>query len=323
MLGTLGLVAWRMGRLDEALAAYQQLDALATSEGDRQTQATVRYNVFNTTATKEYMLPTPAGRAKLMQLAREALEAATAVQRQSTMIRSHGALAELLANEPGARAAALEHVRECVELATKVRQPTDEAVCSWIEADLRYSDDPRKARAAEVRALDATARANNPVTTAYSARRHMRLSWQIKPRDEAIRDSLSALNAVETLRALQDNSSSSAAFFSTWTLDYYWLSGQLLQDGRDGDLALAFSVTERMRARALLDALGRSRAPRDPSHPAVREHRETLEAIASLQRTLMSPALDQARRRAGLRELDELERREQEARRQNRPRLPG
>ena len=234
---------------------------------------------------------------------------------QTVMIRSHSALAELLANEPGARAASLEHVRECVELSPKVQQPHDEAVCSWIEAGLRYSDDLRKARAAEVRALEATARANNPVTSAYSARRHMRLSWQIKPPDEAIRDSLSALNAVETLRALQDNASSSAMFFTTWTLDYYWLSGRLLQDGRDEDLPLAFSVTERMRARVLLDALSRSRAPRNPSHPTVTEHREALEAIASVQRTLMNPSLDKARRRTALHELDELEQREQEVRR--------
>lgn len=316
MLDTMALVAWRMGRFDEALAAYRQLDALATAEGDRQTQATVRYNVFTTTAMKEYTLPTPGGRARLILLGRQALDATTAVQRVSAMVRSHSALADLLANEPGGRAAALGHVQECMKLAARARQPYDEAVCSWIEADLRSSDEPRQARAAEVRALDATLRANNPVATAYSARRHMRLSWQIKPRDEAIRDSLSALNAVEALRALQGDASSSAPLFSTWTLDYYWLSGRLLQDGRDGDLPLAFSVTERMRARALLDALSRSRAPRDPSHPTVKEHREALEAIASVQRTLMSPSLDQARRRAVLEELDELERREQEAQRQ-------
>jgi CHAT domain-containing protein len=144
----------------------------------------------------------------------------------------------------------------------------------------------------------------------------MRHSWNTKSRAAAIRDSLSAIDSVETLRALQDDANSSAALFSRWTLDYYWLSGRLLQEGQDDDLAQAFLVTERMRARSLLDALDRSRPRRDPRHPAVKERRAALEAIAAVQRVLMDPTLDDQRRRARLRELEDLERREQEAQRQ-------
>lgn len=131
-----------------------------------------------------------------MRLVERALEAGTAAPHQLVMIRSHSALAELLANVPGARPAALEHLKQCLTLATKARRPSDEAVCSWIEAALHRSDQPRKAKAAELRALDATTRANNPRTQAYSAGRHMRLSWRTKTRDEAIRDSLAAIDAV-------------------------------------------------------------------------------------------------------------------------------
>ena len=179
------------------------------------------------------------------------------------------------------------------------------------------ADDPRTARAAETRALDATARANNPRTDAYSAGRHMRFSWNTKSRGEAIRDSLAAIDTVETLRALQDDANSSAALFSAWTLDYYWLSGRLLQDGRRRGRPLAFSITERMRARSLLDVLDRSRpvtrsaAPRRSGSSG-----QLLEAIAAVQRSLMDPTLDEERRRAALRELEGLERREQEAQRQ-------
>ena len=41
-----------------------------------------------------------------------------------------------------------------------------------------------------------------------------------------------------------------------------------------------------------------------------------LESIAAVQRTLMDPTLDDSRRRASVRELEVLEDREQEARRQ-------
>lgn len=315
-LVALGQVMVRLARLDDALAMYARLDALATEHGNAPDQAIARYNVFNASAMKENLLPTPRGRDTLMQLATRALDAGMAAPHELVMIRSHGALAEFRANVPGARADALEHVQQCLALAARARRPHDEAFCSWIEAAIRRADEPAAARAAEIRALDATARANNPRTDAYSAGRHMRHSWKTKPRAIAVRDSLAAIETLETLRALQDDGDSSAALFSAWTLDYYWLSGRLLREGRDDDLALAFSITERMRARSLLDAVGRSGPARDADHPAVIERRQALEAIAVVQRTLRDPALDDGERRQRLLELEAHERREQGAQRQ-------
>jgi hypothetical protein len=314
-LAALGQVAFRLGRLDEALAIYGRLDVLATEHGDAPDQAVARFNVFNTTAMKEHLLPTARGRNDLMRLASRALEAGIAAPHELVTIRSHGALAEFLAKVPGARPAALEHVNQCLTLAARARRPYDEASCSWIEAAIRKSESPKLARAAEIRALEATARANNPRTDAYSASRHMRHSWSTKPRAIAVRDSLAAIDTLETLRALQGDADSSAALFSAWTLDYYWLSGRLLQDGADDDVALAFSVTERMRARSLLDVLDRSRSAPDPTHAAVAERNGALEAIATVQRTLMKPTLTSERRRALLLELEQHEHREQEAQR--------
>ncbi len=284
--------------------------------GDTATQATARFNAFGTTEVQQGLLPSPDGREQLIRLARSALESGMAAEHLLVIIRSHAALAHLVAGTAEGRPAAVEHVKQCLALATAARQAHDEAICAWMEASLYGSTDPRKARAAELRALEATARAKSPRTQAESAGRHMRHSWDTKARAAAIRDSLAAIDSVETLRTLQDDANSSAALFSRWTMDYYWLSGRLLQEGQDDDLALAFFVTERMRARSLLDALDRSRPVRDPQHPAVRERRELLEAIAAVQRVLMDPTLDDERRRGRLRELEGLERREQEAQRQ-------
>ena len=95
-----------------------------------------------------------------------------------------------------------------------------------------------------------------------------------------------------------------------------WLSGQLLKDAPASDLDLAFSVTERMRARSLLDAVGSARERPSPDLPAVVTRRSILQAIAALQRTLMNPTLSDEARRAGLARLGELEEREREAERQ-------
>ena len=217
------------------------------------------------------------------------------------VLKTHRTIAALIAHDSGSRAQALDHVRQCLTLAAAARQPFDEATCSWLEAELLRETDPVRAHAAERRALDATARANSRLAEASSASRHMQFSWETKPRDLAIRDSLAAIDTLETLRSLQDDGESSAELFSTWTLDYYWFSGRLLRDLKDGDLELAFSITERLRARSLLDRLDRSRKRLDPSNPLVANRRSLLEAIAKVQRGLMDPATKDDERRTTLR----------------------
>ena len=315
-LNSLGLVAFRLGRLDEALTIFEKLDALAAAEGEGLAQANAQYNILNTLSLKESLLPSPGAHERLMRLAERSLATAIAAQNRDMTLKTHRALAELLMKDAAARTSALEHVGGCLELAVKLRQPHDEAVCSWVKASILHDTAPKEARAAEVQALDATERAHSPRTQAYSAHRRMRLSWETRPRSQAIQDSLAAIGSVETLRSLQDDSDGSAEQFSTWTSDYHWFSGRLLQDARDGDLDLAFSITERMRARSLLDKLERSRTPLDSKSPAVKARRELLEGIATVQRRLMDPGLGDDARRLMLDELQGLELKEREARRQ-------
>ena len=315
LLIALGGAAFRMGRLDEALTTYRRLETLAMAKGEPLVLANARYNIFNTSEAMEVVLPTPGARERLTAMAERSLATAVAAQNLDITVKSHRALADLMAHDDGARDGALLHARQCVALAAEIRQPADEAACSWIVAALAAPADARAARAAGQKAIEATDRDNNPRTQAHSAGRQMRLSWLTRPRAEAIRESLAAIATVETLRALQDDARSSADLFSSWTRDYYWLSGRLLRED-DRDVALAFSVAERMRARSLLDALDTSRAPLDSKHPAVAARRAVLENIAAVQRGLMDGSLDEQRRGRQLQELDALERREQEARRQ-------
>jgi CHAT domain-containing protein len=264
---------------------------------------------------KESLLPTPGARQRLMALAERTLESGTSAQHALVLLKVHRTIAALQAHDAASRESALDHVKSCLDLAVANRQPHDEAICAWLEASLVREGAPERARAAEVRALDATTRANSLLTQAYSAGRHMQFSWDSKPRPDAIRDSLAAIDAIETLRSLQDDADSSAELFSSWTLDYYWFSGRLLSDAGEGDVELAFSITERLRARSLLDRLNRSRGRLDPASPVVKDRRTLLESIAAVQRRLMDPTVAGADRQKALQDLEELERREQEAQR--------
>ena len=315
LLLALGSAAFRMGRLDESLATYRRLEALAIAKGEPLVLASARYNIFNTAEAMEAVLPTSGARERLMAMAQRSMAAAVEAQNLHLRARSHRALADLMAFDSGTRDGALEDARQCLALAVEARLPSVEAACSWIVAALHAPTDRRAASVALQRAVEATARDNNPRTQAHSASRQMRLSWLTKPRDDAVRESLVALGTLETLRALQEDGGSSADLFSSWTRDYYWLAGRLLGEDHP-DVALAFSVTERMRARSLLDVLDTSRRPLDPRHPAIAARRAVLEEIAAVQRLLMDGSLDNQRRARHLRELEVLERREQDARRQ-------
>ena len=80
---------------------FRRLDALAMEAGDTATQATARYNEFETTATQQGLLPSTDSREQLIRLARSALESGMAAEHQLVIIRSHAALAQLFANATG------------------------------------------------------------------------------------------------------------------------------------------------------------------------------------------------------------------------------
>ena len=122
------------------------------------------------------------------------------------------------------------------------------------------------------------------------------------------------------MRLLQAEEGASAEVFSVWAGDYHWLAGRLLEEAPGGrrreDLERAFMVVERMRARALLDALGSARAnlPLPSDHPLASKRRELLQRIVDTHRDLLDPATAADRRSGLLARLDALELEEQEIR---------
>jgi CHAT domain-containing protein/tetratricopeptide (TPR) repeat protein len=312
-LGTLGAVATRLGRLDEALATFEQLDALAAAAGEGRLRANAQFNLANTTAIKETHLPSPGARPRLLALFERALTTAVASQSDDLVVKGHSAMAQLLASRPEDFVAASTHARQCVALAAKLRQPHDEAQCSWVLAALLARTDPVASGEAERRALEATARSNNPRTEAFSAGRRMRLSWALT-RPQALHDADAAIAAVERLRRLQEGADSTAELFSAWTHDYYWFAGRLLERGGGADLERAFAIAERMRGRSLLEQVHRRELSNGPDRSE--SATPVLHAISAVQRQLTDPRLAGGERRVRLAELDALERRVQEVDRQ-------
>ena len=145
----------------------------------------------------------------------------------------------------------------------------------------------------------------------------MQLSWLTRPRPEAIRDSLAAIDGDRnTARTAGCGRQQRRALLGVDARLLLAFRTSASGSRRTGDLDIAFSIAERLRARALLDVRERARTPPDPGSPAAVERRALLRDIASIQRTLMDPTLGDHERRTSFERLEALERQEQEAGRQ-------
>ena len=138
----------------------------------------------------------------------------------------------------------------------RLRRGTRATASTASPASLRTTD-PREAQKRSTSSLALARQAQDPWSMAFAWREQMRVSWA--GRGRAVEDSRSALDAIEALRDLQAGSSGKAEAFSTWSEDYYWLSGRLIDAGlkerRPENLEQAFQVAERLRARSLIDTL--------------------------------------------------------------------
>ena len=175
--------------------------------------------------------------------------------RPSLVAQTHRVLADLTrATDPEV---ATGHLQRCLELEKPLGHPELRAGCLWTLSLLDAAREPRRAERASRAAIDALAVTPNSPLLVYAWQARLRLAWQTMPEDAAMPASLQALDAVERLRARQQDDSSRAALFSHWTRDYYWLAGRLLQ-AETPRLPQAFEVGERLRARVLLDHLARA-----------------------------------------------------------------
>jgi CHAT domain-containing protein len=313
VLMELGNVCFEMGRLEEALGHYRRLEILTQEARNRFSEAMVKYNIANTLFETTRSMPLPGAREEVVRMAEGALRLASSAGHRSAEILTHRLLAELLIHDD--REEALSHSRRCVELAREGDQKREISHCLWTEARLLTSTSPVRARQLIDEALAVAAESGQNWPVVYVSRQRMHTSWETGPREQAIADSLAALDAIEAVRDLQDTAAA-AGMFSAWTPDYYWLSGRLLEAPAREDLERAFVIAERMRARVLLEALTRTRgAPSlERSHDLVKSRRRALEEIVVSQKRLLDPRLTPGERTRTLEELERFEIEEEELR---------
>lgn len=302
-LASLGDLNLDLGRFSEGLEAFRQLAELAASKQDLFTEAVARYGMARAMFDQTAELPSPQGRQEVARLAGEALAPATTSNNQDILAKAHLILG-ILSEGRTAR----DHFAACMAAAGSAR---NQSYCLNALARLASPRDPGEAQRTIDRSLSLARQAQDPWSMAFAWREQMRVSWASGAGEKAVRDSSSALDAIEALRDLQAGSSGQAGMFSTWSEDYYWLSGRLLdssiQEKRPEDLDRGFQIAERLRARSLIDALEGAHAVPAAVAPIRQKRATVLEGISAVQRRLLDPALPAAERARASQELDRLE----------------
>jgi CHAT domain-containing protein/tetratricopeptide (TPR) repeat protein len=251
-LATLGNVALAVGDGTAAEGAFLELVALAVKEGDAWVEATARYSLARVAVDRSGEDATEADLAEILSLARRARRVGEIAGHASVESKAHWILGVL-----GTGQQAEDHLLRCVELAPTSR---DQGYCLNAMARQQARTDPARAGRFVDQALSLAEEAADAWSHAFALRERMRVSWAAERLSQAIGDSWEALDAIETLRSLQeDGSDVQAGLFSAWADDYHWFAGRLLEEaratGRGDLLAEAFAVSERLRARALTDWL--------------------------------------------------------------------
>ncbi|MFY2556771.1 CHAT domain-containing protein [Corallococcus terminator] len=325
-LGVMSTVSERLGRLEEATDVNLRLAELAHATRDLFLEGHARYMLASLATRRLERDPTPEGRARALALARQALAAAENTGNQTQVTRALRLTVAMLGDTPEERREADELLQRCMALAELLDSNERRLACLWTRAVRRADVDPTGAIQDADAALRLAVEGKDPLYLAWALRGRGTVAYWTQPLPEALHHAERALDAAEALRETQSDASSQAELLATWAHDYHRLAGWTLEAGgatgqpatlspREA-LTRAFAVSERLRARTLLDALVASRAlASSQDTPARRSERgEVQRRLVAVQRRLLDASLAGSGRETALKELQELERHERDLR---------
>jgi CHAT domain-containing protein len=281
-LEDLGDVAGELGLSGESQRYYQRRLAMAKSDHEDFHAAAAQLGVARIAVELYNEAPTEKGKEQAIAETKSALDMSRKAGDGSTAVGASLILAGLVG-----RGAAQPFLDTCSSQKT---DPADRSKC--LNAQARHFAAMHDSSAAGAEAAEALRLAKDPWERVRAEGSAMRVAWAGGPLDQVIARGNDTLHAIEEIRGDQGISTSQAGLFSTWSDDFYWLAGRLLQQSRGRDEALlerAFSVTERLHARTLLDTLVKAQV-------AAPFREEVVERISALDEALARVRVRQADR---------------------------
>jgi CHAT domain-containing protein/tetratricopeptide (TPR) repeat protein len=326
-LGTLdGLaaVSWALGRLNDALGYYRRmLDLMRGNDPYRESGIRRNMAIVATGLAQNGRMSAE----EMIRLKRDALAAAV---RGGNRLAEVGARLSLAQSLPGPEG--LEEARSALAAVRKTGMLSDICWALWLIGEKSHEldpNDPERALAPVEEAIELARTRGDAELLAKGLLVRARIRWGTGHRRLAIEESVAALEAVERIRDLQPDGEVRARVFSRFDHAYLDLATSLLAGHAGpvgpGDVERAFEVTERMRARSLLETLDAAGATAAlaPSGPLPDARSEVLGKIAAVRTELGHAQADSVEGRRLRTRLSELEGREASLRRSIAETEPG
>ena len=217
----------------------------------------------------------------------------------------------LLAERLGPTAQGLEEVNRALALTRAEAEPIRLCRVLRLLATLTIEHDAKSLPAALVATQEAIA-----VAERFSSRTELAESLMTRAQVKTIggdlggglQDSLAALAQFDKIRALQPEEMVRARTATEWSSAYHAAAGRLVESGR---LEEALQTMESLRARSLLEALAPQTEGAGSLQALQREREEVFSALSQVQRKLLEPALGAEVRTQAVRDLTQLEAREE------------
>jgi len=271
-----GSARWGMARFAEAMQDFRQQADLLHSMGDPYEEAVARSNIALLASKLSPPPYTPEAEARIVGLVEEAR--ATAVRGGNRVIegKSELYLAQLTTDAQETRG----HLQRGLALSGESGNLNDALLAYRLLSESLVWQEPRDPEQAAKLLHEAIGIAEASGSLQEVARNRIVLSnlhWRLLregdaatgDRDDAIRLSLSALDAIEAIRDKQSGVTARARTFSPWVFVYSRFVGNLLWPAEavpsPEDTDRAFRIAERMRARVFLDELDAADVARKPS----------------------------------------------------------
>ena len=252
LLRSLAQVSDELGLYDEAIDRLQRLIEMRQAAGDLAAVPRHRLNLLVSRYGQLELRPTREGVVQLRMLAEQVRADAHAYGDPNVEARAEALLADLWRADDPARAG--RHLERCGRVARTLPSTTPLIRCLVATATLRAAGDPEEAERALGRAMDLARRHGGDGWIGYVTGTQLRLAWAGHTGVEVAEASLRRLDALERLREAQPDDEARIGVMRRRISVYNWLAGRLLESDPP-DVARAFAVSERMRARVLQERL--------------------------------------------------------------------
>ena len=273
----LGYADWATGRYRSAMTHYRRQAAVCAEGGDvfQETGA-----LYNAALMAQRLAQTPADLKRIEAAEMEALDAAVRAGNRDTEARLRLLLAQPFDGNPQRRREALKALAAARAISSSDLEL--QAIRGLALHDLAADGGAASDALASIRETVERAQAFGDLYQEIASRLVLVFAlWSHGDRNEALAESLAALESIDELRILQTTDEERARIASTWSHAFYRVIGRLLETGDAGDLQLGLQVMERLRAHSLTDLLEAADAQ---TPEAVEAEAITIEAVQAALR---------------------------------------